>query len=93
LKKVPRVSPRRTVPWPTSSTRFPLHPPQHHRGENNAGSEALTTYALAQRLAKRPETADLVPHVDDMRRALGISRKVKARPVPPAEPTPEKLVQ
>src|SRR5713101_2006373 len=37
---------------------------------NQAGSDALTTYALAQRLAKRPETADLAPHVEDMRRAL-----------------------
>ena len=38
---------------------------------NIAGSDALTTYALAQRLAKRPETADLAPHVADMRNALG----------------------
>jgi hypothetical protein len=54
---------------------------------NKAGSDALTTYALAQRLAKRPETADLAPHVDDMRNALGNRfRKAKARPVPPAPP-------
>lgn len=46
--------------------------------KNKAGAEALTTYALAQRLAKRPETADLAPHVADMRRALGLRRK-KAR--------------
>ncbi|HEY0142859.1 MAG TPA: hypothetical protein VGF48_18305 [Thermoanaerobaculia bacterium] len=44
----------------------------------HAGSEALTTYALAQRLAKRPATAHLAPYVADMRRALGRMRKVKA---------------
>jgi hypothetical protein len=38
---------------------------------HKAGSDALTTYALAQVLAARPETADLAPHVADMRRALG----------------------
>ena len=42
---------------------------------NAAGSEALTTYALAQRLAKQPKTAGLTPFVRDMRRALGRTRK------------------
>ncbi len=42
---------------------------------NAAGSEALTTYSLAQRLAKRREHAGLVPYVADMRRALGRTRK------------------
>ena len=42
---------------------------------NAAGSEALTTYALASRLAKRRENAGLVPYVADMRRALGRVRK------------------
>ncbi|HSY48959.1 MAG TPA: hypothetical protein VLC46_09120 [Thermoanaerobaculia bacterium] len=54
-----------------------------------AGSEALTTYALAQRLAKRPETASLAPHVEDMRLALGNlgrSRKAKAKPAPAPAP-------
>jgi hypothetical protein len=59
---------------------------------NTAGSDALTTYALAQRLAKRPESADLAPHVEDMRRALGNRvRKAKAKPAPapaPAQPSP-----
>ena len=50
---------------------------------NQAGSEALTTYALAQRLAKRPKTAHLAPYVADMRRALGRTRKL----------TPEALAQ
>lgn len=66
---------------------------------NKAGSDALTTYVLAQRMAKRPETADLAPHVDDMRRALGKRiRKAKSQPAPtpatpgtapaPTQPTP-----
>lgn len=50
---------------------------------NTAGNEALTTYALATRLAKRPQTAYLKAHVADMRRALGRGRK----------PTPEVLAQ
>ncbi len=53
--------------------------------KNKVGSDALTTYALAKRLAKRPGTADLAPHVADMSRALGRkgrSRKVKSQPVP-----------
>ena len=45
---------------------------------NKAGSEALTTYSLAQRLAKRPETAHLAPYVADMRRALGRTPKLTA---------------
>jgi len=58
---------------------------------HKAGSEALTTYALAQRLAKLPETADLAPHVADMSRALGKrGRNGKAKtapaPVPPVTP-------
>jgi hypothetical protein len=42
---------------------------------NEAGSEALTVYSLAQRLAKRRENAGLAPYVADMRRALGRTRK------------------
>jgi len=38
---------------------------------NAAGSEALTTYSLAGRLAKRAKYAHLRPYVADMRRALG----------------------
>jgi len=61
-----------------------------------AADEALNTYALARRLVRRPEHADLAPHVADMRRALGIRgrrakaasarKKQQAAPVtPPAE--------
>jgi len=42
---------------------------------NIAGTEALTRYALAQRLAKQRKTAYLAPHVADMRRALGRGRR------------------
>jgi hypothetical protein len=43
---------------------------------NTAGSEALTTYSLAQRLSRKPQHAHLVPYVADMRRALGRVRKL-----------------
>jgi hypothetical protein len=57
---------------------------------NIAGTDALTTYALAQRLAKRAGTADLAPHVADMRRVLSArfrkagSRKAPSAPAPKA---------
>jgi len=51
---------------------------------NLAGTEALTTYSLAQRLAKQKRYAHLKPHVADMRRALGKQRKPK--PEEPAKP-------
>jgi hypothetical protein len=57
--------------------------------KSKVGSSALTTYAVARVLAKRPETADLLPHVEDMGRALGSKRgrKSKAQPAPtPASP-------
>ncbi|HEX6083081.1 MAG TPA: hypothetical protein VF266_01055 [Thermoanaerobaculia bacterium] len=50
---------------------------------NVAGTEALTTYSLAQRLAKQRRYAHLKPHVADMRRALGKQRK----------PTPEEAAK
>jgi len=52
--------------------------------KNRAGAEALTTYALARRLAKRPENAELAPHVANMRRALGNRYKRKPKPATPA---------
>lgn len=48
---------------------------------NTAGSEALTTYSLAQRLAKKPAHAALAPYVADMRRALGRDRKASPEDV------------
>ena len=44
-------------------------------GRNVAAHEALTTYSLAQRLARQPKYAQLRPYVADMRRALGRSGK------------------
>ncbi|HSY48315.1 MAG TPA: hypothetical protein VLC46_05860 [Thermoanaerobaculia bacterium] len=55
---------------------------------SRAGGQALTTYALAKALAKRPETADLALHVADMRRALGRTRKAKSQPAPAPAPVP-----
>src|SRR5687767_3119966 len=63
-----------------------------------AADEALNTYALARRLARRPAHADLVPHVADMRRALGNrGRRSKAalarknqQPAPVTPPSEEK---
>jgi hypothetical protein len=55
--------------------------------KSKVGSSALTTYAMARVLAKRPETADLLPHVDDMGKALGKrGRKSKSQPAPTPEP-------
>ena len=39
--------------------------------KSKAGYEALNTYAIAQRLVRRPEHGNLVPYVADMRRAFG----------------------
>jgi hypothetical protein len=51
--------------------------------KNTVGSDALDTYALTQRLAKRPGTADLAPLAEAMNRALGRrGRKAKASPAP-----------
>ena len=47
-----------------------------------AGTEALTTYALAQRLSRQKRYAHLKPHVADMRRALGKQRKPKPEEPP-----------
>jgi hypothetical protein len=43
---------------------------------NKAGKAALLTYALAQRLARQPETAHLAPYVAQMRRALDRRKKL-----------------
>jgi hypothetical protein len=58
--------------------------------KSKVGSSALTTYAVARVLAKRPETADLLPHVDDMGKALGKrGRNSKPKPAPtPVPPMP-----
>jgi hypothetical protein len=58
--------------------------------KSKVGSSALTTYAMARVLAKRPETADLLPHVDDMGKALGRRRKSKSQPEQPPVTTAPK---
>jgi hypothetical protein len=50
-----------------------------------AGGHALDIYALAQRLAKSENGAELVPHVENMRRKLKAGRR-KATAVPAADP-------
>jgi len=60
---------------------------------HKVGSEALATYAVAGRLAKLPQHADLAPHVADMKRALGRKRKAKEEEAPnPAPTTPPPVV-
>ena len=57
------------------------------------GLTALQAYAIARQLARRPEHADLLPHVDLMRQAnrFGRKRRLKpAEPPTPATPTPAK---
>src|SRR5436305_15146850 len=56
--------------------------------KSQSGSNALMTYAMAKRLAKRPETASLVPHVQDMRRALASPRRKTKAKQPPVPATP-----
>jgi hypothetical protein len=57
-----------------------------------AGESALDIYAVAQRLAKRKDGAEFVPHVEDMRRKLkrGRKRKTTSEPAPvqPVTPAP-----
>jgi hypothetical protein len=49
-----------------------------------AGSSALDIYAVARRLSRRKNGAELKPHVDDMRRKLkrGKKRKTTSEPAP-----------
>jgi len=54
---------------------------------HKVGSEALATYAVAGRLAKLPQHADLAPHVADMKRALRVRRKAKEDAEPNPAPT------
>ena len=54
-----------------------------------AGSAALTAYEVAKRQAKRPEGADLRPHVADIKRLLGTrfpGKKKKSAQAPQSTP-------
>lgn len=57
-----------------------------------AGQIALDVYSIAQRLAKRKDGAEFVPHVADMREKLKRAKKRKATsepaPVPPVTQAP-----
>ena len=53
------------------------------------GAEALTTYSLMQRLAKRAGTAYLAPVAEALRHTLGRkSKKSDAQPAPTTPTTP-----
>jgi hypothetical protein len=56
-----------------------------------AGGHALNIYALAQRLVKDENGAELVPHVENMRRKLSGGRKAISEPAPdhPVKTTPK----
>jgi hypothetical protein len=54
-----------------------------------AGSEALATYAFAQRLARHPSTRHLSSEVETMRAALGARFRRKSKPEPPVPPVAE----
>jgi hypothetical protein len=58
------------------------------QAKNVAGSEALTTYNLARRLAARPGMSQLKSQVASMRQALGRRFVRKAKPATPA-PAPQ----
>jgi hypothetical protein len=68
-----------------SLTRFLKH--TVNMAKFKTGSQALTTYALTQRLATKTETAYLRPIVEAMRQKLGNrGRRSKAQPAPAPQP-------
>ena len=48
---------------------------------------AIETYGFSKRLASRPENADLVPHVQEMKRVRANRRRKKPEAAPPAPVT------
>src|SRR5437868_1698157 len=46
------------------------------------GSAALRAYTIGRALAKRPEHANLVPHVEEMKRLIRLARRKAAEPPP-----------
>ena len=69
-----------------SLTRFLKHTVT--AAKSRVGSQALMTYSLAQRLAKKPETAYLLSTVEAMRQKLGKKGRSKAQSQPTPEPAP-----
>lgn len=55
---------------------------------HRVGLTTLQTYSIARQLARRPDNADLLPHVAAMRRCNKFGRRRRvAQPVAPAPPT------
>ena len=69
-----------------SLTRFLTHTVAV--AKSRSGSQALVTYSLAQRLAKKPETAYLRPMVEAMRQKLGKRGVSHKTPVQPSTDVP-----
>jgi len=53
---------------------------------HRVGSVALKTYQVSRQLTRYKENADLLPHIDAMRRALVKFRKRRPQPGPAPEP-------
>ena len=53
-----------------------------------AGAAALDVYAVAQRLGRQKDGAELLPHVEDMRRKLNKNRTRKSNSSPDPAPAP-----
>jgi hypothetical protein len=51
------------------------------RRRHRVGDAALTAYSLSKRLARKPEHADLLPHLQTMRKANRFGRR-KSKPQP-----------
>src|SRR4051812_4881868 len=49
---------------------------------------ATQAYAIGSQLAKDPAKAVLLPHVEEVKRLKGVSRRKKATQAPPAPPAP-----
>lgn len=58
------------------------------------GLTALQTYMVSQQLVRKKEHADLLPHVDTMKRRAKFGRRRAAQPIPEPEtgPQPEPVV-
>lgn len=66
-------------------TRAVAHTIRVQRGE--AGSRALDVLAVARRLARHADGAELLPRVEDMQRKLKMRRTRRTTPDPASEPS------
>jgi hypothetical protein len=60
---------------------------------SEAGRAALTVYEVAKRESKRPESADLRPHVADIKRLLGNRFAGRSKTAKTTQPTPQAPTQ